>query len=75
MNKSVLTISIIIIGIIILFILFSILGILYFYWGDQKAVQDSLSTTGSIFSAVATLGAAGVAAYLFNDWKDQKNMK
>lgn len=73
MNKSVLTISITIIGIIVFFILFSILGILYFYWGDQNAVQDSLSTTGSIFGAVATLGAAGVAAYLFNDWRDEKN--
>lgn len=73
MNKSVLTISIIIIGIIILFLLLSIFGILYFYWGDQKAVQDSLSTTGSIFGAVATLGAAGVAAYLFNDWREIHN--
>ncbi|MGN5723711.1 hypothetical protein ACNQO9_00505 [Acinetobacter calcoaceticus] len=73
MNKSALAISIMIIGLILLFLLFSIFGILYFYWGSVQAVQDSLSTAGSIFSAIATLGAASVAAYLFNDWKEQHN--
>ena len=72
MNKSALAISIMIIGLILIFLLFSIFGILYFYWVNVKAVQDSLSTTGSIFSAIATLGAASVAAYLFNDWKKQQ---
>ncbi len=60
------------IGLILIILLFSIFGILYFFWGNVKAVQDSLSTTGSIFSAIATLGAAAIAAYLFNDWKDQQ---
>ncbi|BCZ09762.1 hypothetical protein CAT25_00330 [Acinetobacter pittii] len=69
MNKSAFSISIMIIGIILIFLLFSIFGILYFCWGNAKAVQDSLSTTGSIFSAIATLGAACVAAFLFNDWR------
>lgn len=73
MNKSVTTISIIISGIIIFFLIFSILGILYFYWGDQKVVHDSLSIIGSIFSPIATLGTAVVAAYLFNDWKASAN--
>jgi hypothetical protein len=73
MNKSVFTISILIIGLVLLFLFFSILGILYFYWGDAKAVQDSLSTTGGIFGAIATLAAASIAAYLFNDWKEQHN--
>ncbi|WP_252152526.1 hypothetical protein [Acinetobacter pittii] len=72
MNKSAFSISIMIIGLILIFLLFSIFGILYFYWDDAKAVQDSLSTTGSIFGALATLGAAAIAAYLFNDWREQE---
>ncbi|WP_461196611.1 hypothetical protein [Acinetobacter pittii] len=72
MNKSAFSLSIMIIGIILIFLLFSIFGILYFYWGNAKAVQDSLSTTGSIFGALATLGAAAIAAYLFNDWREQE---
>jgi hypothetical protein len=73
MNKNTFSISILIIGLILAFLLFSIFGILYFYWGDFKAVQDSLSTTGSLFGVIGTLGAAAVAAYLFNDWRDEKN--
>lgn len=72
MNKSAFSISIMFIGLILIILLFSIFGILYFFWGNVKAVQDSLSTTGSIFSAIATLGAAAIAAYLFNDWKVQQ---
>lgn len=60
-----------IIGLILIFLLFSIFGILYFNWGDVKAIQDSLSTTGSIFGAIATLGAALVAALLYTDWREQ----
>lgn len=69
MNQSAFSVSIMFIGLILIILLFSIL---YFFWGNVKAVQDSLSTTGSIFSAIATLGAAAIAAYLFNDWKDQQ---
>lgn len=72
MNKKVLATNIMFIGIIVLLLIFSIFAILYFYWGDLKAIQDSLSTTGSIFGAISTLGAAAVAAYLFNDWKEQQ---
>lgn len=32
-------------------------------------MSDAFSTTGSYFGAVATLGAAVIAAYLFNDWR------
>lgn len=71
MNKSAFSISIMIIGLILVFLIFSIFGILYFYWGDAKAVQDGLSTTGSIFGAIATLGAAYVAVHLYNDWREQ----
>lgn len=73
MNKSAISISIFIIGLILLLLLICIFGILYFYWGNSKAIQDSLSTTGSIFGAIATLGAAGIAAYLFNDWREEHN--
>ncbi|WP_227505632.1 hypothetical protein [Acinetobacter calcoaceticus] len=73
MNKSASAVSIIFIGLTIFFLIFSVFSILYFYWGDLNAIQDSLSTTGSIFGAIATLGAAAVAAYLFNDWKEQHN--
>ncbi|GAA5564586.1 hypothetical protein Asch03_02110 [Acinetobacter schindleri] len=73
MNKSASALSIMFIGLIIFFLIFSFLSIFYFYWGDLKAIQDSLSTTGSIFSAIATLGAAALAAFLFNDWRDEKN--
>ncbi|SSW84757.1 Uncharacterised protein [Klebsiella pneumoniae] len=73
MNKSAISISIFIIGLILLLLLISIFGILYFYWGNSKAIQDSLSTTGNIFGAIATLGAAGIAAYLFNDWREEHN--
>ncbi|AVF08369.1 hypothetical protein J7S89_03465 [Acinetobacter baumannii] len=73
MNKSASAVSILFIGLTFFFLIFSIFSILYFYWGDLKVIQDSLSTTGSIFGAIATLGAAAVAAYLFNDWKEQHN--
>ena len=34
---------------------------------------DSISAIGSLLSAAATFFAAFIAAYLFNDWKDQHN--
>ncbi|MFN7095152.1 MAG: hypothetical protein ACK4M7_07290 [Burkholderiales bacterium] len=46
---------------------------LIFAYSSESALQDALSTTGSYFGAVATLGAAVIAAYLFNDWRDQHN--
>lgn len=50
--------------------------ILYFIfknWGDITAVKDSLSIISGIFGGLATLGAALIAANLFNDWRDQHN--
>ena len=58
---------------IVVILVFSIFGILYFYWGDTTAVKDSLSTIAGFFGGFATLGAAIIAAYLFNDWRDQHN--
>ncbi|WP_288384695.1 hypothetical protein [uncultured Acinetobacter sp.] len=46
--------------------------IFYQYSWSAAAAKDALSTTGSYFGAVATLGASVVAAYLFNDWREQK---
>ena len=42
-------------------------------YSGPNALKDALSTTGSYFGAVATLGAAVIAAHLFNDWKEQHN--
>lgn len=47
--------------------------IFYKYSWSAEAAKDALSTTGSYFGAAATLGAAIIAAYLFNDWKLQHN--
>ncbi|GAA5631052.1 hypothetical protein Acal02_01671 [Acinetobacter calcoaceticus] len=69
MNKSVIVFSITVTAIIFAFFLFSVMAILYFYWGDTSAVKDSLSTISGIFGGITTIGAAVVAAYLFNDWK------
>ena len=40
-------------------------------YSGPSAMSDALSTTGSYFGAAATLGAAIIAAHLFNDWKEQ----
>lgn len=73
MKNSAVVFSIFVAVIIALFLVFSIFGILYFYWGDATAVKDSLSTIGGFFGGFATLGAAIVAAHLFSDWRDEKN--
>ena len=44
--------------------------IFYKYSWSAEAAKDALNTTGSYFGAAATLGAAVIAAYLFNDWRD-----
>lgn len=72
MKNSAFAFSIFVAVIITLFLVFSIFGILYFYWGDVTAVKDSLSTIAGFFGGFATLGAAVIAAYLFNDWKDEQ---
>jgi len=54
-----------------LVIAFSFLMATFFVlaYSGPDAMKDALSTTGSYFGAVATLGAAVIAAYLFNDWR------
>ncbi|MGE8607756.1 MAG: hypothetical protein ACN6OA_04090 [Acinetobacter baumannii] len=73
MNKNVVVFSCSVAALILTILLFCILGILFFYWGDYAAVKDSLSTIGGIFGGITTIGAAVIAAYLFNDWKIQHN--
>lgn len=74
MKNSAVVFSIFVAVIIALFLVFSIFGILYFYWGDATAVKDSLATIAGFFGGFATLGAAVIAAYLFNDWKEQERV-
>lgn len=47
--------------------------IFYKYSWSVEAAKEALSTTGSYFGAIATLGAACIAAYLFNDWRVERN--
>lgn len=58
-----------------LVIAFSFLMATFFVlaYSGPDAMKDALSTTGSYFGAVATLGTAIIAAFLFNDWKEQHN--
>ena len=71
MKNNAVAFSIFIAVIISVFLAFSVFWILYFYWGDASAVKDALSTVTGFFGGFATLGAAVVAGYLFNDWKDE----
>ncbi|MDC4627471.1 hypothetical protein OHV62_14980 [Acinetobacter baumannii] len=73
MNKNVVAYSISISVILLVILIWSILGILFKYWGDVTAIKDSLSTISGIFGGLTTLGAAIIAANLFNDWRDQHN--
>lgn len=73
MKSNAVAFSVFVAVIISVFLVFSIFGILYFYWGDVSAVKDSFSTVAGFFGGFATLGAAVIAGYLFNGWKDQHN--
>ncbi|EHU1490315.1 hypothetical protein A1Z75_RS08470 [Acinetobacter baumannii] len=72
MNKNVIVFSIVVVCIITFLLIFSLFWILFFSWGDVSSAKDSLSIVSGIFGGVTTLSAAVIAAYLFNDWKDQK---
>ncbi|MFK7254086.1 hypothetical protein ABBZ21_09400 [Acinetobacter baumannii] len=75
MNKRVVIFSCSVAAIIFTFLLFSIIGFLFFYWGDHAAVKDSLATVAGIFGGITTIAASVIAAYLFNDWKEQHNLQ
>lgn len=62
------------VGGVIISILFLMITfwIFYTYSTSPAAAKDALSTTAGFFGGVATLWAACIATYLFNDWREQK---
>ncbi|MEN3980107.1 hypothetical protein [Acinetobacter sp. CWB-B33] len=46
--------------------------IFFQYAGSLDSGQNALNTLGAYFGGIATLWAAIIAAYLFNDWREQK---
>lgn len=71
MNKNVVAYSISVSVILLIILIWSILGILFKYWGDVTAIKDSLSTISGIFGGLTTLGAAIIAAHLYTNWREQ----
>lgn len=65
--------SFIVILILALVFLLATFWIIYTHFDDATAIKDAFNTTGSYFGGIATLGAATVAAYLFNDWREQQH--
>lgn len=55
--------------IISLFFTLSLFWIFYEYSGSQNSTKDAISTLSGYFGGIATLWAAIIAAYLFNDWR------
>ena len=75
MKNNIVVRAICIVGFLVLIILIAVFATIYSHWDDNytSALKDSLATTSGIFGGLATLAAAIVAAYLFNDWKEQHN--
>ncbi|MDA3477384.1 hypothetical protein [Acinetobacter baumannii] len=72
MSKNVIAFSISVSVILLAILIWCVFGILFKYWGDVTATKDSLSTISGIFGGLTTLGAAIIAAHLFNDWREQE---
>ncbi|WP_412781696.1 hypothetical protein [Acinetobacter sp. SEK570] len=74
MKKNIVARTVFISGFLVLILIIVIFTTVYSHWGDptMQALKDSLSTSSGIFGGLATLAAAIVAAYLFNDWKEQQ---
>lgn len=60
-------------GLFIFTAVYILFWVLFLCLDSPDASQAAINTLGSYFGGVATLWAAIVAAYLFNDWKDQHN--
>lgn len=71
MNKDIKSLLINTFGTIscLLVIFFFVTYILFSHNGVQDALKESWSASLAFFSVLATLGAAVIAAYLFNDWR------
>lgn len=54
-------------------IIFVVVLIAYGCSGIASPLKEALIITIGFFGGFATLGAAFIAAYLFNDWRDQHN--
>lgn len=61
--------------IISLFFTLSLFWIFYEYAGSLNSGKEAISTLGGYFGGIATLWAAIIAAYLFNDWRDIERFK
>lgn len=61
--------------IISLFFTLSLFWIFYEYSRSLNSAKDAINTLGGYFGGIATLWAAIIAAYLFNDWKDESQYK
>jgi len=72
MQQNVLAYSLIVVLLIVGFLIASVLFIFYFYWGVPSPLNNSLTIAATLFGGLATLGAAIIAAYLFNDWRHIK---
>ncbi|MBU3096266.1 hypothetical protein ACT43R_02705 [Acinetobacter baumannii] len=75
MRKNVLVCSIVVSAIIIFLMMTGIFWLIFFYWGNSSSFKDSISTASGLFSGFTTLGAAVIAAYLFNDWRETEDFK
>lgn len=53
--------------------IFVIVFIAYGYTDIEGQLKETLTITIGVFGGLATLGAAYIAANLFNDWKEQHN--
>lgn len=73
MNRSAIIFSTYVAIIIISILILSTVAMILCYWGDVNAFKDCVNIIVGIFSGLTTLGAAIIAAYLFNDWRDQHN--
>lgn len=73
MNRSAIVFSVITAIIITSILVFSIIGITLYSWNDVSTFKDSMSILSGFFGGLTTLGAAIIAAYLFNDWRIQEN--
>lgn len=72
MNRNAVIFSILFSSILLLLLITAIISLYYF--GDENLFKDGLSIISGIFGGLATLVAAIIACYLYNDWKEQPKL-